>query len=529
MIVRAAVLGIAWLIAVAWRPFVLGLYHDDWCWAIEGAGHGGPFSWQRLAYILYLDLGRPVNAFCCYLASSWCGRSPFLLQLNSALAVLLAGWSIAALLDAAGRLYRPAAAPRWASVRAAVLWFVLPWTFGSTAWPVAFPIVVGLALFCLSGALLFDGWARNRPAAALPAFLYLASCLCYEATYFQFAVLFLFGAVTWPGKRAGSRAFIRPLAAFLIAQTAAIAWNRLCPYLAGNATIAKHFNAGWLPLFLLSLGGLKAQLLSSAPECHRALAWLVRAAVGLGGAAAVAGLLSRRRRTFALRCLAGLSFCVLGVLLSIWLYSIAGYQVVGRGIFSRTTLVLSLWLIVAVWLFDLLAKEVWPRIGAVAAGLVAIAAACLLVASLGRVRDWAEAWRLEKEIIAAAPVRDLASTGPLAIIVLSAPAFHQEVPVFAATWDISAAMNNSYPELRLADDRRGLRPSGWRLFTVQREWVSAWDGRSMTQGPPPDGKPAHWTLRGDEVWLWRYPDRRLVRVRPPLVLGGPNPVVRAVR
>jgi hypothetical protein len=111
----------------------------------------------------------------------------------------------------------------------------------------------------------------------------------------------------------------------------------------------------------------------------------------------------------------------------------------------------------------------------------------------------------------------MAQTDDLAIIVFEGPFDYNGVILFGATWDISGAMNNRYPELRLKRTYDGLRPILWRQFTVRRDWVNIWDGNKyLQQGPPPDGSPPHWVLEGSELWLWDYAGGKFYKQDKPL-------------
>src|SRR5580700_5319955 len=91
-----------WAILYLPRPFVLGLYMDDWWYLLEPLHASAPFSLDRLHYFVGFATGygpRPVMGFIAFLVTSIAGPSPVATQFISTLLVLGAALSLRAWLN----------------------------------------------------------------------------------------------------------------------------------------------------------------------------------------------------------------------------------------------------------------------------------------------------------------------------------------------------------------------------------------------------------------------------------------------
>ena len=156
-----------WLAVVAWRPAVLGFYHDDWAtlW---------PMSAGVFAKFMLEQASRPVYGALMSAARLALPADPLAYQI---LLVVLIGASAAAI----GRLGRRIAvlagavpsAATWAGIFAATTWIAIPWGMGVSVWPTTFPAQISVLAFCaMALAVLRETSLRRRALTALPIFFF---------------------------------------------------------------------------------------------------------------------------------------------------------------------------------------------------------------------------------------------------------------------------------------------------------------------------------------------------------------------
>jgi hypothetical protein len=101
--------------------------------------------------------------------------------------------------------------------------------------------------------------------------------------------------------------------------------------------------------------------------------------------------------------------------------------------------------------------------------LLGCAGAALAAGHVLRLVDWASAWKLQKEILAEAPVAELRATPPDATILYVNRTSVNRALIFDAPWDLNAAMPWKYPFLE------------GRVFFVYnpRRGTLSWDGHKL--------------------------------------------------
>ena len=483
--VIVAVMGV---VALGYRPSVLGFYHDDWPALFTLPDTGPPLSLERFFFVTRTFITRPVMGLAHLLLAGVCDDSALawqtvlvLFNLATALAVTrfvrrllaLIGWQT-----------------RWAAEFAGCCWLVFPWHLGSTVWPNAGPTLLAVIFFCLSGASLFRGWTEGRYSAGVPAGLYILSCLSYEAFFGQFAALFLLGLGCVPMTRV--RHVVGQGVMFAATQSLAVVWNRCSPWLISE-TSPKSINADWWRLVLQNLGSGGLELGASFREHWTVtVSWL---AVGIVWGMVGATMLWRQGDQHRKVRLLALAFaaCMAGGVISMVLYALVGYAVTGVGTFSRTTMPLSVWIASGFGLTfaaAAAASRTTPLRWLLA--LWACAVIPILASAMHlRVGEWKSTWEMEQSILRHAPLDALQHARDDAVVVMH-PACHTAcVYGFNAPWDLAAAMHYSHPETR-------------RLrFLVAIDCFSIhWDGAQVVQQG--DSSSPLVRMATSEVWLWDH-------------------------
>jgi hypothetical protein len=478
---------VVWLVVYATRPLTLGFGDDDWWVLLLPAQQTAAFSWGRLAWFMELYANRPVLGVTTYLISSLCNESAPAWHAAMSVLALLTAFVLRSFFRA---LLRLADAGRpWAAELAASLWLAFPWMLGTTAWPTLAPALVSLIFLVLAGRTLFVGWRAGEAVWLLPAALFLASCLTYEAFYGQFVTLLLIGLACGVHGRIGWGGLAPAGASLVIVQALAVGWNRVAPLFSSTAP-SKSFDSEWLTLTVANGRGLLYLVRRSAPEVSPALELILVAA-----AACWLVLLLRRRRATALRGLALLAACGVGIVGSCALAAIVGYRITGLGHPARMTLGVSLWFAVgAAVMLGLLPRQArHARLAGTGVTLVAIG--LLVGATRARLEDWRETWELVSRTLAEAPVEQLAAADPNAVVLLAGPHLHKGVVVFAHTWDLDEAMRYHYPELSVG-----------KFLPARGDTQTTWDGDVLRQTRLRATEP-FFEIQTPEVWVWR-PERR---------------------
>ncbi len=509
---------------VVWQPLLLGFYYDDWALWVDGSTKGSPFSLTRL---LFMNFTNPVRPGCLpgrFLGSSLFGAHPLLWQG----ALLLVNCVVAVSIVAAARALTQARTPAGRTITAAagLCWLLLPWNAAARFWSALLPNTSMIAAQGFLCVLLVRGWAKNQSRPLAAGALYLWMCLSYEAFYVQWIPLILIGVVLWNAKRTALRPVLVSGIALIAAQGLAGLWYLYTKH--AGYWIAMAVLPDWIGIARRNLLNLAPSILQSVSEISAEFVfcgviviamWLVAHVRSFGSAAdRPAG------NTSAL--LAGIS--ILGGLLSVVVYSLAGRIVWATGVDTRSMGVFNFWLIVAGAVLTTFTME---RLSGAPRLVFALALAgfglCLAVGQVLRASDWATAWSLQKKILAEAPVSDLKRTEPDARIILVNPREVNGAPVFVASIDINKAIPWAYPFLRQSfpEDLRSLTLDEVPAFSrkyPRRRWIIVynpwqgpmkWDGNHLSYtGQPP-------LETGAAPYLWRPSDMSFWRPAGPFVIN----------
>jgi len=505
------VIVLAWLLAFTIRPFMLGFYDDDWAVILIPTQKTAAFSWERLAFYMELYANRPLSGAISFVVSSLCSNSAVLWHSAAAVMALLAALALRTFFRSLLRLC--GCHHRWAADVGAALWLVFPWTLGTISRPTCSPNIATVAFLAFSGTALFNAWRRGKVAWIVPSLWFLASCLTYEALYGQFLILFVIGWLCGVRRRIGTKPFALSALPFMVAQVVAAGWNRLVPLVTSLAP-SKSFCPAWWSIAIDNLHRLRYFIGHSARELSPLLELTLLGTFALCGGALAWQLFRKDSRNAAWRSFGVLGACGLGVLIGLLVLSAAGYSIRGVGLASRTTMAFSVWLAtaLAIGLGSLPSRPRLLRI--VGTGCAALLGGLLILATQTRVREWAETWAIEQEVLADAPLDDLARVHPDAVVLYMGPEMHKGVGVFGYMRNLDLAMEYTYPELK----------SLHFCCAARDNWITTWDGRHFEQRLSHCEPWTRWKvwnqLETPEVWVWVRGSGRARRVAAPFTFHG---------
>lgn len=485
---------------VAWQPLVLGFYLDDWDLWVNGSTKGSPFSWTRLVFMNFTNPVRPGCLPGRFLGSSLFGAHPLLWQGALLLVNCLVAISIVAAARAVIQVRTPAG--RTITAAAGLCWLLLPWNAAARFWSALLPNTLMIAMLGFLCVMLIRAWQKNQSRPVAAGALYLWICLSYEAFYLQWITLILIGIVLWNAKRVALRPVLVSGVALIAAQGLAGLWFLYTKY-AGYWT-AMGVLPDWVQIVRRNLLNVAPATLQSVSEISAEFVFCGLIVIALWLVAYVRSLrrTSDRPAGNTSVLLAGIS--VLGGLMSVVVYSLAGRIVHATGVDTRSMGVFNFWLLVAGAVLTAFTVE---RLSGAPRLVFALALAgfglCLAVGQVLRAGDWVAAWELQKKILAEAPVSDLKRTEQDSRIILVNALEVNGAPVFAASWDINNAIPWAYPFLRS------------RRIIVYNPWEGSmkWDGRELSYaGQPPLETSA-------ALYLWRPSDMSFWRPAGPFVIN----------
>lgn len=500
-----------WVLVVAWRPYYFGFYHDDWA-SVVSIPH--TISLFTIKKFLTTDPTRPLYLFIIYVIGLVCGTSPIRWQFTLAFVQLLCSISImyasTFLLDRMRESIKEET--RWCGAIAGILWFVFPWSLGYSAWPVMLPPDIGvvLSVWGIIVAIKSDEKFWN---IVLSVSLFSLSWLIYESTWFIWIpvamLLFSNGILN----KIRLYYALKFFTISLVVQVLFVIGNRSLS--TGNPT-GKHLSLAILSTLKTDVALLRAELV---PSLSVALAdWKIYIVFGIS-ALAVGMFGNLKRFKYSFSGFVMLAALLTGLILSAILYAAAGYSIEWTGLFSRTTLSISLYLTIA---SSILFGMAWInasksiKILAVT-GIMAIFIP--LTASLANQSIlWHKSWIEQQKILNAIPdhVVDLADA--TTTILMDVPRGTGPVFTFSAFWDISGAVASRKPSL-IGILNETTVPHF--LATVLRlgEWRTTWDGKVVRQAWCSSPNSPLWGSEAQHVYIWKYPEKKATPLVAPYDSG----------
>lgn len=507
---------VAWALAVfsvvAVQPFLLGFYVDDWPISATAAHAGAPFSKALLQFVYSVDPSRPGIVLLRYLLSSLLGDHIFLWHCS----LMIANGVTALILMELIRLIGGSAIrSRAIAIWTGLCWLLIPWNAAAQFWAVLLPQIVALIGFGLLSILLIRGWCARKHNAIWAGAVYLCICLSYEAFYFQWVTLALIGLVLVRIGRARLRDVLASTAALVVAQLCAAVWYlRFQP----PGSPMRPIVPDWPRMVFGDLLTTLPSMFRSAGQFRTPLAIFALILAAVWGVHCYTLLRSSELRAAAQQMIMLAGCLLVGGVSSILAFALGGRGIAPTGVGTRILLLLNFWFIVGAGICTMTTFAHASRRARVGIQCILVAlGSTLVIAHLLRLSEWATAWRLEKKILAEAPLEDLRRTQTEADILYINPLSVNGAPLFTAFWDLGSAMTWKYPLLR------------GRVFVVYdpHDGIMTWDGEQLAyRGQRPFLAAAAlyvWMPAGRKFWRAHEP----FRVRQDLTLedlrrGPPN-------
>lgn len=460
-------------------PFFLGFYSDDWAVLIKPVYYGGSWTAERLNFCLQAFNFRPISAVILFAFSSIAGWSIFLWHL------IISGLMLVTLyvLEKLVRIilgFSQTNVNRVTSFFLASLFFIFPWNLGSFFFTTAaISVVTSLLLFLIS-ILSMAKFLRaiNYRYLVVGCIFYILSCLTYEAFYLQYLPFFLMFVFFFKTKK---RASWFCVLAYSLAFVLAFGANRYLSVIT-HSTQAKNLSPVWLPVLARSLVTWPGIILVTYQGIYSFFFAL---------ASAMVLVLVKTPKTKVNLALKLGAFLFLGIGIGLVVYSLVGYEIVARGIMSRTTIVISSYL-----LLGLVALSACIKHNKLLLGLVTVT---LLVGFLWRSKDWLDAWNLQKYVVQhMSQARSLISD-PDSVVIYRGPVSINGVSVFEAEYDIEGAVNYV-----INKDNGCLmykQKCVQRYYAVLRpNFTTTWDGHEVFQYEKTGNQ--LWRIKSGNIWVW---------------------------
>jgi hypothetical protein len=495
---------IVWLAVVAWRPLIAGFYHDDWS-VLQPLLAGDALK-------LFEDhASRPIYALIIVFVRQLLPMDPVYYQ--GLLAMLMACSALAIGLFAqrmSDRLTTNSGTASWAGAVSASIWLATPWDLGVSVWPTTFPAQISVTGFCIVGAItLGSDSIRVKLAKALPTFL--AISLISELFWLSFIPLIILlvafgtGFSNWRKQKEA----ILLLIGFGGIQVLLATLNRMLVFFGFG--INRSFNTSVLETTWLSLRLLPSEF--SKAVVSPFLFWAI--GFGLVAGVIVCALFHPKTKIIAVVLLAVGAGC----LISIFLFALAGYRVESIGIFSRTTVVISVWLSLIPALAIAVAKEFnswikWTLNSASVLLLLVLASSSVI-----NLQAWRKSWQFQKALLSSIPIEELNRMAEKdSFILIDADKPESAVEGLEGFWDLSGALFTQYPAL--GDRFASKRNRHFATIVDRSKKQTTWDGAAIVQSWCHSPQVALWKLSApSQAYLWSYSARQLTRLDNPVQLG----------
>lgn len=495
---------IIWLMMFSWKPFFLGFYHDDWSYIAGTTIKTTPFSFSRLCDFLALD-SRSLAQLMVFFITSIIGHSIILWQWLISLLVLVLVYVLQSffkkILHTGG--FESKSDFIYIGIGSS-LFLIFPWQVGTISSPTIGINIVATISFLYSAIAVLDFFNTDQVKKLYVSCLFfLFSCLIYEAYFFQYITILAFYFVhsKFRVDKKISTAFI----ALSVVQILAILYNRLYPIIFGRG-IFKSFNANWFRNFIHDSANLHNILLDSydGKDYLKKIFFVFFIVLFI--------YLFFKREKVGAELSRILKFVLPffgGIIISVILYNTAGYSIQGTGYFSRTTIVISVYVFTLLTLLIIhIAKieEKLPR--SIALIFLTVFFLFSSWSYLTRTHEWINSFSEQKRILENAPVEQMKHIGDSAIVLVKGNYEYKGIVIFGAYWDITGAMNTWYPEIGSKKNT---------LFTILREkdWLTIWDGENFQQGQLINKEYINWKFKCKELYLWKVDSKEFIKLNAP--------------
>lgn len=558
--------------ALAWRPFVLGFYVDDWFFLLRPDLLTEAFSPERWD-ALELAQNRPVFRLFGFLLGSALPPSPFIWHLYVCAIVLATAIAIYHFcVSFLGLVFTPRTST-WAASIAGLFWLVFPWGVPINFWPTGTIALVSIIALCVSGIVIIQKWNTTSAWPYVTVFLTsLAGYLCYEAIYLQIFLIIAFAA--WHHGWRNIQTLYWTSSA-VIAQVAAIGFNRYMRHTGAEGTRAfnwdfietyfhwfgygvRNLNISWMtapivtaviflvlclvlialvkstynvskqtrPLLLIGTVLFWAALLTSviAVTMTLPMAFLETAAFSIPLIIALlflSGLAWHKAQAHQRRfTLTALALGLAGLCLAALAYAAGEYVMWPTGIGGRVLIVVNVWIAFLIALGSATVITSGARVK-LAKGLAIALWGSLLVGTAFRGAEWHDAWTIQQYARDNVPQIEISKLGERSLYLYMGPEQQGWVPAIETNMQIgSFAISTFWNQAQTDRDRNTLANWEHRWFVSRVEKLLVkWDGHTLTNASCDAPDEVIETLVGDRLWIWNGFDRTFLPAQPNFSVG----------
>jgi len=499
---------IVWFAVVAWRPWFTGFYHDDWT-VLQPLSHGNALK------LFEEQASRPIYALLLVSVRLVLPMDPFYYQ--GLLVILLACSALAIGLFAqrlANHFVVNTETASWAGAVSASIWLATPWDLGVSVWPTTFPAQISVIGFCIVGAItLGNDSTRAKLEKALPTFL--AISLISELFWLSFIPLTVLlialgsGFIDWRKQKETVLLFV----GFGAVQVFLGAFNRLLVFF--DIGTNRSFNPSFIDTTLLSLRLLPSEFSRAVVFPQLMGSIVIFLLVGI-----VICAIFHKKRNHVFGVLIGIG---VGCLISTMLFALARYRVESIGVFSRTTIVITVWLSLIPALAIAVTEKVSSWIKWSLRGITILLLVGFSLSSVINLQGWIRSWEFQKDLLRSFPAEEIVSEAEYdSFILVDAARPENSVEGLEGFWDLGDALLSQYPVLKVRIAREILpgRPRRFATVLDRNNKQTSWDGVEVVQSWCHSPNEALWRLPApSQVYLWNYSAQQFTRLDNPVQLG----------
>lgn len=563
---------LASLAALAWRPFVLGFYVDDWFFLLVPDLTTAAFSAERWA-ALELAQNRPVFRFVGFLLGSTLPPSPMVWHLYVVAIVFATSLALYHFCSSFLRLVFTPRTSIWAASIASVFWLVFPWGAPINFWPTGTIALISIIALCLSGQIVIDKWTTKSPWPYICVFfISLIGYLDYEAIYLQIFLIIAFSAWHHGWKNVRTVAW---LASAGLAQVSALGFNRYMR--ATGAEGSRAFNTDFIETFFhwfgygarnlgiswmttltvtvsvfvvlsIAIFILSRLIFKDSKEVNPyilvcfVLFWaalitctiavtlplpmafletaplalpLIIALLSVSGCAWHTAKDHQKR--FLLNATA---LCLTGLCLGGVAYAAGHYVMWSTGIGGRVLIVVNVWLaiLIALCTATLIKTGARPKL---TKSMATLLWAALLVGTMFRGAEWHNAWKIQQQAHNNVPNIDFAELGDQSLYLYIGPEQQGWVPAIETNMQMGPlAMSAFWKQAVTETDKVTIKDWTTRWFVSRSsKLLVKWDGEVATYASCESPTSVIERRVGNRLWIWNGFEGTFTLAQPGLSVG----------
>ncbi|MCR4378622.1 MAG: hypothetical protein NUV50_11095 [Rhodospirillales bacterium] len=563
---------LASLAALAWHPFVLGFYVDDWFFLLVPDLTTPAFSAERWA-ALELAQNRPVFRFAGFLLGSILPPSPMVWHLYVIAIVFATSIALYHFCSSLLRLVFTPKTSTWAASVAGVFWLVFPWGAPINFWPTGTIALISIIALCLSGQIMIEKWTTNSPWPYISVFFFnLIGYLNYEAIYLQIFLIIAFTAwrLGWNNIHT-----LFWMASAGMAQISALGFNRYMR--ATGAEGSRAFNADFIETFFHWFGfgarnlGISWLTTSAVTVCvfiafslsififakfilkkpqstnpykliGTVLFWaaLITCAIAVTLPLPMAFLetavltlplivtllifsgfaLNAAKDHYKHFVLMAIVLCLIGLCLGGVAYAAGHYVMWSTGIGGRVLIVINIWIamLIALCTATILETGISPKLTKTLGTLLW---GTLLMGTVFRGAEWHNAWSIQQQAHDNAPKIEFGELGDQALYLYIGPEQDGWVPAIETNMQMGPfAMSAFWGQAVSESDKLTIKEWNTRWFVSRpTKLLVKWDGQIATYASCEAPKTVIESRVGAPLWVWNGFDGTFTRAQPGLSIG----------